>query len=64
MGDYVSKKGKSDDLYQNQFLFSSPAIYCPDNAVSTNFSFHADTQYIDLATILLQKYLAIDNKPI
>jgi len=64
MGDYVSKKKKSYDSYQNSFVFSPLATYCPDNAVSTDFSFHADTQYIDLATILLQKYLKIEGKSI
>jgi adenine-specific DNA-methyltransferase len=64
MGDYVSKKKESDDPYQSCFVFSHHATYCPDNAISTKFSFHVDTQYIDLATILLQKYLVMESKTV
>jgi len=59
MGDYISKKKVVEDESQKYFSFSHHhTTYCPDNAVSTNFSFHTDSRYIDLATTLLRKYMA------
>ena len=59
MGDYVSNKKEVNDPYQNSFVFSPHTTYCPDNAVSSNFSFLVDTLYIDLANTLLQKYMSM-----
>jgi len=57
MGDYVSQKKDSSEPYQDCFVFSPQAVYCPDNSVSKDFSFYTDTNYIDLSFGLVEKYL-------
>ncbi|MDR1956317.1 MAG: site-specific DNA-methyltransferase [Treponema sp.] len=58
MGDYVNIKNKKQGL----FVFSPTTNYNPDNSKSTNFSFFTDEEYVDIATILLEKYLYDRNK--
>jgi adenine-specific DNA-methyltransferase len=57
MGDFVTPKKENGNLYQGRFLFSPEAVYSPDSGISTNFSFFADDQYIDIANGVLNKYM-------
>jgi adenine-specific DNA-methyltransferase len=61
MGDFVTKNEETDSNEQGYFLFSPESFYNPDSSISMNLSFFTDTQYIDIGTRILNKYMLCEK---